>query len=229
MHALLCELEGVLFDTAALRREAMVRAIASVGGTLPDEWRAAAGEPPIVPADAAAAAAVAGLDADAPVSDLLGLTASRFFLEEASLGSVALTDGAATFVSDATAQLRMVVVTRARRSEADLLLSRSPFSDAFSFVIAEEDTLHGKPHAGPYRAALDRLRSGPHGTTAALALEHGAIGVAAAAAAGVRCIAVGPFEHMPGVSPAAAFPSLTALSLSVLARFAELPEPGVVV
>ena len=229
MRALLCELEGVLFDTATLRREAMVRAVASLGGTMPDEWRASATEPPVVPADAPSAAEAAGLDADSPLNDLLGLAASRFFLEAVSLGGVALTDGAASFVSGAAAQLRLVAVTRARRSEADALLSRSPFADAFSFVVAEEDTLHGKPHPAPYHAALDRLRFDPHGAAAALALEHGAIGIASASAAGVRCIAVGSYEKKSGVSPVAAMPSLTAASLPVLARFGEPPAPGVLV
>lgn len=228
MHALLCELEGVLFDTAALRREAMVRAVASLGGTLPDEWRASASEPPIVPADAPAAAETAGLDSDSPLNDLLGLAASRFFLEAVSLGGVALTDGAASFVSGAAAQLRLVAVTRARRGEADAILSRSPFADAFSFVVAEEDTLHGKPHPAPYHAALDRLRFGPTSAAAALALEHGAIGIASASAAGVRCIAIGCYANDAEVSPIAVIPSLTAASLPLLARLGELSAPGVV-
>lgn len=229
MRALLCELEGVLFETAALRREAMIRAVASLGGTLPDEWRASAYEPPIVPADAPAAAEAAGLDSDSPLNDLLGLAASRFFLEAVSLGGVALTDGAASFVSGAAAQLRLVAVTRARRSEADALLSRSPFADAFSFVVAEEDTLRGKPHPAPYHAALARLPFGPNGPAASLALEHGAIGIASASAAGVRCIAVGSYASRSVVPPVTAMPSLAAVSQQVLARFGELSAPGVVV
>jgi beta-phosphoglucomutase-like phosphatase (HAD superfamily) len=229
MRALLCELEGVLFDTAALRREAMVRAVASFGCTLPDAWRASASEPPIVPADAPAAAEAAGLDSDSPLNDLLGLAASRFFLEAVSLGGVALTDGAASFVSGAAAQLRLVAVTRARRGEADAILSQSPFADAFSFVVAEEDTLHGKPHPAPYHAALARLRFGPHGPAASLALEHGAIGIASASAAGVMCIAVGSYANKSVEPPVTAMPSLTAVSRQVLARFGELSAPGVVV
>ncbi len=226
MRALLCELEGVLFDTAALRREAMVRAVAKVGGTLPDDWRASAAEPPIVPADASAAAKAAGLGGDSPLSDLLGLAASRFFLEAVSVGGVALTEGAARFMAGAAAQLRLVAVTRARRSEADALLSGSPFADAFAFVVAEEDTLHGKPHPAPYQTALDRLR---FGAAAALALEHGQIGIASASAAGVKCIAVGSYEGRPGIAPVASIPSLTAASHAVLARFGELSASGAVV
>ena len=229
MRALLCELEGVLFDTAALRREAMVRAVASLGGTLPGDWRASAAEPPIVPADASAAAEAAGLDGDSPLSDLLGLAASRFFLEAVSLGGVALSEGAASFMAGAAAQIRLVAVTRARRSEADSLLSRSPFADAFSFVVAEEDTLHGKPHPAPYNAALERLRFGPNGAAAALALEHGAIGIASASAAGVKCMAVGSHESTSGTAAVASIPSLAAASHQVIARLGELSASGVVV
>ena len=228
MHALLCELEGVLFDTAALRRTAMVRAVTSLGGSLPDDWRAGAAEPPIVPADALAAVEAAGLDDDSSLNDLLGLAASRFFLEAVSLGGVALTEGAASFLADASAQLRLVAVTRARRSEADALLFGSPFADAFSFVVAEEDTLHGKPHAAPYHAALQRLRLGPNGAAAALALEHGAIGIASASAAGVKCIAVGSYESMSGIAPIASITSLTDASHQLLARWGALSVRGAV-
>ncbi|HSJ64977.1 MAG TPA: HAD family hydrolase [Gemmatimonadaceae bacterium] len=229
LRALLCELEGVLVNTTAMRRDAMARAVASLGGTLPDEWRSVITDPPAVPADAAIAAAAADLAADDTTADLLGVAASRVFLEDASLKGVTLTDGAANFVKDAASQVRLGIVTRARRREAELLLSLTPFGDAFAFVVAEEDAGFPKPHPAPYEQALVRLRLPPGGRSDVLALEHGALGIASAGAAGLRCVAVGPFEQMAGVSPAAAIPALTVSSLAALARAAAAPVPGVVV
>lgn len=229
LRALLCELEGVLVSTTAMRREAMARAVATMSHTLPDDWRSAVTEPPVVPADAALAAAAAGLPTDDTTTDLLGVAASRFFMEAASLGGVALANGAAAFVREASAGVRLGIVTRARRREAELLMSLTPFADAFAFVIAEEDAPPGKPDPAPYEQALDRLRLGPGGRSDVVALEHGAVGLASAAAARIRCVAVGPFEQTPSVAPVAAIPSLADASLTVIARLASAPDPGIVV
>jgi beta-phosphoglucomutase-like phosphatase (HAD superfamily) len=228
LRAILCELEGVLVQTSGLRRASMARAVDSLGGSLPDDWRSEITEPPIVPAEAASAAVAAGLDADETTVDLLGLAASRFFVEAIAAGGVTLADGAATFVRDAAAQVRMAIVTRARRREVELLLSQTPFADAFAFLIAEEDVPQVKPHSDPYRAALDRLRLPPGGKRDVLALEHGASGIASAVEAGIRCVAVGPFEQARGVAPVSAIPSVAAVTIPLLARLLEAdPEVAV--
>ena len=90
LRAILCELEGVLVQTSGLRRVSMARAVASLGGSLPDDWRSEITEPPIVPAEAASAALAAGLDADETTVDLLGLAASRSFVEALTAGGVTL-------------------------------------------------------------------------------------------------------------------------------------------
>jgi beta-phosphoglucomutase-like phosphatase (HAD superfamily) len=228
LRTILCELEGVLVQTTALRRLSMARAVQSFGGSLPDDWRSELTEPPIVAADATDALQAAGLDSDETTRDLLGIGASRFFLERVSAGGVSLADGATAFVRDAAAQVRLAIVTRARRREAELLLSHTPFADAFAFVIAEEDVPRGKPHPDPYMAALDRLRLPPNVTRDALAMEHGALGIASAVAAGVGCVAVGPFEQAHGVAPVIAIASLAAVTVPLLARLLER-DPQVVV
>lgn len=228
LRAILCELEGVLVQTSGLRRVSMARAVDSLGGSLPDDWRSQITEPPIVPAEAASVALAAGLDPDETTVDLLGLAASRFFIETVSAGGVTLADGAAAFVRDAAAQVRMAIVTRARRREAELLLSQTPFADAFAFLIAEEDVAQVKPHPDPYLAALDRLRLPPGGKRDVLALEHGASGIASAVEAGIRCVAVGPFEQARGVAPVSAIRSVAAVSTPLLARLLEAdPEVAV--
>jgi HAD superfamily hydrolase (TIGR01509 family) len=229
LRALLCELEGVLVMTTAMRREAMALAVESLGGSLPDEWRSQITDPPLVPADAGLAAAAGGLEADDTTTDLLGVAASRLFLEAASLRGISLAEGAAAFVRDAAAQVRLGIVTRARRRETELLLSLTPFADAFAFTIAEEDAARGKPHPQPYEQALDRLHLPPGERATVVAIEHGAMGIASAGAAGLRCVAVGPFEQTAGVAPAAAIPAIGATSIALLARLDQVSDPGVVV
>jgi beta-phosphoglucomutase-like phosphatase (HAD superfamily) len=228
LRAILCELEGVLVQTSELRRVSMVAAVRSLRGSLPDDWRSQVTEPPIVPADAAYVLRAAGLVADDTTSDLAGVAASRLFLEGVSTGAVTLADGATAFVREAAAHVRLGIVTRARRREAEALLARTPFADAVAFVIAEEDVARGKPHPDPYVAALDRLRMPPDDVRGVLALDHGAAGIASAVAAGIRCIAVGPFEQAPGVAPVSAVASVAALSMPLLTKFLEA-DPKVAV
>lgn len=220
LRVLLCELEGVLVETAALRRRAMSRALSAAGARLPDDWRAEVTAIPIVAGDAAEAMVAAGLAGDETQADLIGLDASAMFLEAVGVGGVTLAPGAAALVREAGARLRLGIVTRARRREADELLARTGLADAFAFVIAEEDTLLGKPLPDPYKAALDRLRWRHAHPGELLALEHGAIGIASAVGAGIRCVAIGPFEHRVGMEPAAAAPSLTMLSVELLEQIA---------
>ena len=230
LRAILCELEGVLVQTTGQRRAAMSRAIASLGGSLPDDWRSEITEPPIVPADAEHALSAAGIDSNETNIDLAGIAASRFFMENVSANGVILAPGAINLVREAAAQVRLALVTRARRREIDAILAHTPFADAFTFVIAEEDASRGKPHPDPYMKALDRLRLPPDGGGArsVLALDHGAPGIASAVAAGVRCVAVGPFEQAAGVAPVGTLPSLDGTSVQLLARYLEY-DPEVVV
>jgi beta-phosphoglucomutase-like phosphatase (HAD superfamily) len=230
LRAILCELEGVLVQTTSQRRSAMSRAIASLGGSLPDDWRSQVTEPPIVPGDAEHALRAAGLEADQTNIDLAGLAASNFFCENVSINGVILAPGAISLMREAAAQVKLALVTRARRREVEAILAHTPFADGFSFVIAEEDASRRKPHPDPYMKALDRLRLPPDGTGVrdVLALEHGAPGIASAVAAGVRCVAVGPFEQAAGVAPVGTLPSLDGTSVELLARYLEYdPEVAV--
>lgn len=220
LRALLCELEGVLVETNALRRRAMTRALAAAGARLPDDWRSGVAATPIVPSDAGEAAAAAGLAVDQTRIDLIALDASAAFLDAAGVGSLTLAPGALPLIEDAAVRLRLGIVTRARRREAEVLLARTGLIDAFSFVIAEEDTLLGKPHPEPYLAALDRLAWRRGRADTVLALEHGITGITSAVSAGVRCIAVGPFEYRAGIEAAAEAPALSSLSMELLAQSA---------
>lgn len=220
---MLCELEGVLVDTTGLRRDAMMQAVSGLGGSLPDDWRSEPTAAPVLPADARLAATAAGLPGDDTTLDLLGLAASRAFTDLLALRAVTLVRGADTLLAEAAARTRVAIVTRARRREAEMLLAQAPFAGSIAFVVAEEDAAP-KPSAAPYEAALRRLRMPLTDAPFVLALEHAVPGIASAVRAGLRCVAVGPFEHDPAAVPHAALPTLEGVTFDRLMRLSPDPE-----
>jgi HAD superfamily hydrolase (TIGR01509 family) len=166
-----------------------------------------------VPADAAPpferwtgtplADVVASLEAD------LGLPGGRQALMadyERILGReyvarVELARGAADLVGEVRARgARAAVVTSASRPTALAVLERLALADGLDAVIGAEDAERAKPAPDPYLAAL-RWLDVP--AAKAVAVEDSPGGVAAAVAAGVRCIALAdPAAEWPAVSGA---------------------------
>lgn len=87
----------------------------------------------------------------------------------------------------ATRGLRLGLASNSRRSSIHRALDRLDILDRFGAVVSVEDVPHGKPAGDVYALALARLGVAPE---AALAIEDSAVGVAAARAAGLYCIAV---------------------------------------
>jgi beta-phosphoglucomutase len=84
-------------------------------------------------------------------------------------------------------EVKLAVVSGASREEIEAVLNEAKLLARMSVIIAAEDVTHGKPHPEGYRRALHAL-----GVDAAdaVAVEDSDVGVAAAKAAGVYCIAV---------------------------------------
>jgi len=192
VDVVLLELEGVLFDTAALRRASVRDACAAHGISV------AATETDVAPgvhprALVITAMARSGRDGDHVIADLIERDAERAFLHRVSLGGVALQPGSRRFVDRATANTRLAVITRARREEADALLRLSGFETALSCVVTADDVIDPKPSPEGILLALERVgrqRRAPH--AAVIALEDGADGIRAARVSRIRCVAVGP-------------------------------------
>jgi HAD superfamily hydrolase (TIGR01509 family) len=89
-------------------------------------------------------------------------------------------------VRHAVGRARLAVVSGAMRSEVETVL-RAAEIDVFDVVVTAEDVERGKPDPAGYLRALELL-----GVPAeeALAIEDVAPGIAAANAAGLRCVAV---------------------------------------
>lgn len=109
------------------------------------------------------------------------------FREAAADGSTVSTD-VREAVLVAAAHCPVAVVSGALRSEVELVLAGSGLAGAVNVVVAREDTEHEKPDPAPYALALERLGAPPPGGV--LSLEDTGTGVAAAKAAGLRCVAV---------------------------------------
>jgi HAD superfamily hydrolase (TIGR01509 family) len=81
----------------------------------------------------------------------------------------------------------MGVVTSSRRVHFDLAHAQSGLRDFFRFVLAREDYVQAKPDPEPYLTAVRRFGLQPEDC---LVVEDSERGLAAATAAGLRCIAV---------------------------------------
>jgi len=84
-------------------------------------------------------------------------------------------------------RIRMAVVTSSQRQHFDLIHANIGLTRYFEFVLAREDYAKTKPSPEPYLLALERL-----GTKAenCVAVEDSERGLAAARAAGLRCLVI---------------------------------------
>jgi HAD superfamily hydrolase (TIGR01509 family) len=95
--------------------------------------------------------------------------------------------GALETVRAMRGQYRMAVVTSSHREHFDLAHQHSGLVEMFETIVAREEYEQSKPHPEPYLTALARL-----GLSAerCIAVEDSERGLAAARAAGLRCIAI---------------------------------------
>jgi HAD superfamily hydrolase (TIGR01509 family) len=216
IDAVLCELEGVLVDTFAMRCRALRESFAAEGLALPDATVAAScgGRS----TDDAVRAALPALDVslDDVTATLIALRAERRFAELAGHGAL-LAHGATEFIERAQGRARLALVTRANRREVELLLGPVGLDTAFQVIVCAEDTPAQKPSPAPYEYALHRLaRRRPVEREHVVALEDGLDGIRAAHAAGVRCVAVGALPAEVRAEADVAVPSLTNVSPATL-------------
>ncbi len=81
----------------------------------------------------------------------------------------------------------MAVVTSSQREHFEVMHAGTQLTDFFEFVLAREDFKETKPNPEPYLLALERL-----GLEAerCIAIEDSERGLAAARAAGLRCLVI---------------------------------------
>ena len=105
------------------------------------------------------------------------------------------------------------------------MLSVAGLEFAFECVIGADDAIAAKPAAAPYELALrtmSRLR--PVAAAATLALEDGPVGIRAARAAGLRCLAVGALPAHRAMQAEGLLPTLRGHTLATLEGVVLRPE-----
>ena len=188
---LLIEFEGVIADTAAVRRAALVDSLAVEGITLDERLLSVA-------AGYATEEAVrrvrraAGAPDDETLVELGRLRAERAFAARAGKG-LPLARDARPALERLASHCRLSLVTRASRREVEFIIDLAGLEGLFRPVIAVEDVSPPKPAHEPWLAALARVgQLFPGQQLRALVVEDTVVGLRAARAAGIASVGVGP-------------------------------------
>jgi beta-phosphoglucomutase-like phosphatase (HAD superfamily) len=218
-RAILIELEGVLVETHALRRDALVRALDEMGASLsPVDFDDHCHGLP-VRAAITAAITVRALEPtlDATDTDLAAVRAEANFMRSVGTG-LTLVDGAREALAALRAGAALAIVTRASRRETDAMLAMSGMEFEFDCVICSDDVPGAeKPEPLAHQSALARLsRRRAMRARDAIALEDGRAGIVAARRAGVPCVAVGNMPAFRALDADGYLPTLRGVTLESL-------------
>jgi HAD superfamily hydrolase (TIGR01509 family) len=122
---------------------------------------------------------------DEEVERLRGVRNARY-AERLALGITAL-DGIETVLASLHGRVQMGVVTSSNAEHFEIIHRTTGLLRYFDFVLTNGDYEHTKPHPAGYLAALARCRLTPEQCIVIVDSERG---LAAARAAGLRCIVV---------------------------------------
>ena len=182
MLTVLWDNDGVLVDTEGLYFQACKRVLASVGIDLTleqfKEISLRRGESTFVLAT----------DQGATADDVERLRKERDRTHAELLAAQScVIDGAEEVLRAIRGQVRMGVVTSARRQHFEAAHEKSTLIQYMDFVLTREDYTRSKPHPEPYLTAIERhdLRRDE-----CIVVEDSERGLAAATAAGIDCIIV---------------------------------------
>lgn len=108
--------------------------------------------------------------------------------------AVTVFPGIDSLIRGAAERYLLAIASGALRGEIEFILSKVGLREFFPVLVAAEDVVMGKPHPEAYITALARLNrlvsSRPIRPSECLVIEDSRHGVAAAVAAGMRCLAV---------------------------------------
>ena len=215
VDAVLLEWDGVLADTGAARRDAMLRALADEGVAWGEEAYDAHCAGLDVPA--AAGVAVARIRGDDPtLVDLVALRAGRIFTDRLARG-VTLQPGALEFLRVAESRARLAIVSRTSRAETDLFLRVSALDGMMACVFTADDVLQPPPSSELYEQAAAHLaRTRRVRREHSVALVSATPAIRAARTAGVHTLAVAAPAHV-ALDADGAIEDLTSLTVDEMA------------
>lgn len=205
--AVVFDLDGVLVDSESLQLAAWQRYVQTFGKNLPAELL-----PRLFGRRLIDAARVIVEALHLPVSPE-DAARQRDDLFLASLpGNVRPIAGARELITALRERQRMLgLATSGHRRYVDLVLQELGLAGVFAAVVTGDDVRHGKPAPDCYRLVCERLGSPPE---RCVAIEDAPLGVAAAKAAGLHCLAVpnAHTAHLDGFQDAdAVLPGLEAV------------------
>jgi HAD superfamily hydrolase (TIGR01509 family) len=182
-QAVVFDMDGLLFDTEAIYREAMIATALRLGFEMPDQvFLAMVG----LPAEASRALLINHYGNDFDVETFWVESASDF--HKLSAGRQFLKTGVAELLGRLDlAGLKRAIATSSRHLDVQRNLSAHDLQTRFHAVVAHGDYARGKPHPDPYLKAAEKLGMAPEHC---LALEDSFNGVRSAAAAGMMTIMV---------------------------------------
>jgi beta-phosphoglucomutase len=219
---LLLELDGVLLDLLAPRRDALRQALAAEDIRIDEDVLAELVATHGFAAAAVAAASRAHVHLDPTGLDLIVMRAERL-LETRLQSGATMVPGAAAFVDRVRTRARLALVTISPRRRVESALSLGGLTDAFETIVTADDVLSQKPDPECIRLALDRLgRRRPLGPARVIALEGTREGIRAARASRIGVIAVGA---MPAHVAVDADGYLESLEDATLDRLGALVRP----
>ncbi|HZP41218.1 MAG TPA: HAD family phosphatase [Candidatus Binatia bacterium] len=190
-RALIFDFDGVITDSEPLHLAAFQRALGAEGIAL-DRDTYYAEYLGFNDHDAVAhALARAGRPARADAVRALVERKAAHFIALVGRGAP-LFPGVAALVRTAAAHVPLAIASGALRHEIELVLRGAGLADAFAAIVSAEDVREGKPSPEPFLAVLAALRRrvGDLEAGECLVVEDSEPGVAAARAAGMRCLAV---------------------------------------
>jgi HAD superfamily hydrolase (TIGR01509 family) len=182
MLTILWDNDGVLVDTEGLYFQACQQVLGTVGVDLTiDQFKAISlvrGESTLLLAT----------EQGIPDIDVAQLRKQRDQIHADLLSARSpVIDGAEDVLRALHGRARMGVVTSARRQHFEAAHAQSGLTGYMDFVLTREDYIHSKPHPEPYLTAMKRNGLRPE---QCIVVEDSERGLAAATAAGVRCIIV---------------------------------------
>lgn len=193
-QAILFDFDGVLVDSFIYHAEAWQSVFAASGGTLePETVYLNEGQPVKIIAYKLAEAAGVSLS-DEALAELIA--AKNAYFQQHNRAT--FLPGVLDFLQQVRAQnLRTGLVTGTLLKNLEIIVGREHLN-AFDVVITDGDTKRGKPHPDPYLLAAEKLGVPP---SACLVIENAPMGIRAAKAAGMTCIALMTSlsrEHLQG-------------------------------
>lgn len=218
LSAVLVELDGVLVDTRRARADAVRTAVEAAGLVAPGPPAPDVPDDPsssiddLVRATVARTRAVAAHHLDDTALALLALAAEREYPRRLATG-VTLVDGAAAAITALGDTFRLAVVSAWRRADAERVLADAGLTNRIRFVAAADDGPGFATPAGRYRHAVARARRGTAAGDTVAALVGGAVGFAAARAAGARAVLVDTDVPLRDLTPARLIDTLDTASL----------------